>query len=284
MRVGNQANNFNGGRPGLGPVAGLRALHVPPRHAGAPCLPISPPGQNLWPKAKLSDEGFEDEQKFDNVYLLDAYRVRHVRRRRFEPATAPRQPGDQLGRERVHPGRQPDQPDRRPGRAARGCRAQGNPAAGLGGLRELGLQLRFRRGVLPAAVEQHVGRRLRPVLHAFPARRSRATRASAAASRWSAARTATSCPARRRRSSRSSVRSRSCRAMVPTCRRPRAEDASDSGQFGIAFRFPIDKIDTEIGVYAMNIHSRLPMTSSRTRHEPERPAGSDQGCAVGGRA
>ena len=34
---------------------------------------MSPPGQNLWPKGKLSDRGFEAEQQFENVLLLDAY-------------------------------------------------------------------------------------------------------------------------------------------------------------------------------------------------------------------
>jgi hypothetical protein len=48
----------------------------------------------------------------------------------------------------------------------------------------------------------------------------------------------------------------------------KGQDASDSGQFGLAFRFPVDKIDTEIGLYAMNIHSRLPLTSSRTGTNP----------------
>jgi Protein of unknown function (DUF1302) len=70
--VGSQANNYNGVRPGLGPVPGF----LPCTFAGANpenCMPMSPAGQNLWPKAKLSDEDFEDEQKFSNVYLLDAY-------------------------------------------------------------------------------------------------------------------------------------------------------------------------------------------------------------------
>ena len=31
----------------------------------------------------------------------------------------------------------------------------------------------------------------------------------------------------------------------------------DSGQWGLAFRFPVDAIDTEIGAYAVNIHSRV---------------------------
>jgi hypothetical protein len=44
----------------------------------------------------------------------------------------------------------------------------------------------------------------------------------------------------------------------------KGKEASDSGQFGLALRFPVDAIDTEIGLYAMNIHSRLPVSGSRT--------------------
>ena len=33
----------------------------------------------------------------------------------------------------------------------------------------------------------------------------------------------------------------------------------DGGQWGLAFRAPIDAIDTEVGLYAMNIHSRIPV-------------------------
>ncbi len=40
-------------------------------------------------------------------------------------------------------------------------------------------------------------------------------------------------------------------------------EAKDSGQLGIAIRFPVESIDTEIGLYAMNIHSRLPYSSGR---------------------
>lgn len=39
---------------------------------------------------------------------------------------------------------------------------------------------------------------------------------------------------------------------------------SDMGQFGLSLKVPVDKIDTEFGLYAMNIHSRTPIISSRT--------------------
>lgn len=36
-------------------------------------------------------------------------------------------------------------------------------------------------------------------------------------------------------------------------------EPSNSGQFGVSFKFPIDALDTEFGLYAMNIHSRVPV-------------------------
>jgi len=41
----------------------------------------------------------------------------------------------------------------------------------------------------------------------------------------------------------------------------KGNEPSNSGQFGLAFRFPVEKIDTEVGLYGMNIHSRLPIAS-----------------------
>ncbi|WP_447791914.1 DUF1302 domain-containing protein [Pseudomonas farris] len=39
-------------------------------------------------------------------------------------------------------------------------------------------------------------------------------------------------------------------------------DARDSGQWGVALRFQLESLDTEMGLYAMNIHSRLPFFST----------------------
>lgn len=39
------------------------------------------------------------------------------------------------------------------------------------------------------------------------------------------------------------------------------QEAKNSGQFGVAYRFNLDPVDTEFGLYAMNIHSRLPVFS-----------------------
>jgi len=38
----------------------------------------------------------------------------------------------------------------------------------------------------------------------------------------------------------------------------KGREASDSGQFGVALRFPVDAIDTEFGLYGMNVHSKVP--------------------------
>lgn len=38
-------------------------------------------------------------------------------------------------------------------------------------------------------------------------------------------------------------------------------EPKDSGQWGVAFRFPVESIDTEFGLYAMNFHSRVPYLS-----------------------
>lgn len=43
--------------------------------------------------------------------------------------------------------------------------------------------------------------------------------------------------------------------------RAKDNDASDSGQFGVALRYFADSIGTEFGAYAMNIHSRTPYAS-----------------------
>lgn len=41
-------------------------------------------------------------------------------------------------------------------------------------------------------------------------------------------------------------------------------EPKDSGQWGLSFRFPVAAIDTEFGIYAMNIHSRIPYASAHS--------------------
>lgn len=40
--------------------------------------------------------------------------------------------------------------------------------------------------------------------------------------------------------------------------------AKDDGQFGLAFRFPVEAADTEVGVYYQQLHSRTPIISVKT--------------------
>lgn len=47
-------------------------------------------------------------------------------------------------------------------------------------------------------------------------------------------------------------------AYVPTVQ---GREAKDSGQYGLAYRFNSEALDTEFGVYGMQIHSRLPIVS-----------------------
>src|SRR5262249_20930614 len=42
----------------------------------------------------------------------------------------------------------------------------------------------------------------------------------------------------------------------------------DSGQFGLAFRFPVAAIDSELGIYGMRINSRVPIISTRGGNNP----------------
>ena len=108
MRLGNQPNNYNGVRPGLGPQPG--GTFVPPLDGN-------------WPEASLSDDGFEKEQRFSNAMLLDAYLYGSF-------AIGATDLQLRLGRQVVtgvrasSSGRQSDQPDRRAGAQPAGARAQ----------------------------------------------------------------------------------------------------------------------------------------------------------------
>lgn len=44
----------------------------------------------------------------------------------------------------------------------------------------------------------------------------------------------------------------------------KGEEARDSGQWGLALRYLIESIDTEVGAYVMNIHSRTPIISAQS--------------------
>ena len=51
----------------------------------------------------------------------------------------------------------------------------------------------------------------------------------------------------------------------------KGREASDSGQFGLALRFPVEAIDTEFGLYGMNVHTKIPVISARMGTHPSTP-------------
>jgi hypothetical protein len=55
-------------------------------------------------------------------------------------------------------------------------------------------------------------------------------------------------------------------AFVPTIQ---GKDAKNAGEFGLAYRFNAEKLDTEFGLYATNLHSRLPIISVQKKGSPD---------------
>ena len=258
VRYGSQSNEYNGVRAGLnsaippttyGPCAGAWS-------PGANCIPISPPGQNLWPRAELRDDGFEDEQKFDNVYLLDAYVYGS-----FAVGNTDLQL--RLGNQVVNWGES--------------IFIQGvnqiNPID-VPAARRAGAELK--EILLPVWMAYANWGFSFGSLEMFYQLKWENTSVDGCGTYFTATSTLISSDPG------------SCRNLTPIGGQlgqvvngvivpqfgslpymgssgiyvpaVKGIDAGDSGQFGVAFRFPVDAIDTEIGLYAMNIHSRLPYT------------------------
>jgi hypothetical protein len=258
VRYGSQANEYNGVRGGLGSALPGKT-YGPCTGAwspGANCIPISPPGQNLWPKAKLKDDGFEDEQKFDNVYLLDAYVYGS-----FAVGSSDLQV--RLGNQVVNWGES--------------IFIQGvnqiNPID-VPAARRAGAELK--EILLPVWMAYANWGFSKGSLELFYQLKWENTSVDGCGTYFTATSTLVSSDPG------------SCRNLTPIGGQlgqvvngvivpqfgslsymgssgiyvpaVKGIDAGDSGQFGAAFRFPVDAIDTEIGLYAMNIHSRLPYT------------------------
>jgi hypothetical protein len=257
VRYGSQANEYNGVRSGLGPVPGY-SFCTGPWSPGSNCMPVSPPGTNLWPRAELSDSGFEDEQKFDNVYLLDAYVYGS-----FAVGSSDLQV--RLGNQVVNWGES--------------IFIQGvnqiNPID-VPAARRAGAELK--EILLPVWMAYANWGLSFGSVEAFYQIKWENTSVDGCGTYFTATSTLISADPG------------SCRSLTPiggqlgaavvngaimpqTGSLPyivsglglyvpaiNGDEPSDSGQFGVAFRFPVDAIDTEIGLYAMNIHSRLPYT------------------------
>ena len=260
VRVGAQSNEYNGVRSGLGPVPGY-TICTGAWSPGANCLPISPPGQNLWPKAKLKDDGFEDEQKFDNVYLLDAYAYGSFA---LGDSDLQVRLGNQVinwgesvfiqGVNQINPIDVP---------AARRAGAE---------LKEILLPVwaayinwGFNFGSLEAFYQLQWNNTSVDGCGTYFTQTSTLVAADPGSCRSITVvggqlgniATGTTSPIVPQLGSQPWQVSGSGTYVPAT----KGREASDSGQFGVAFRFPVNAIDSEIGLYAMNIHSRLPISS-----------------------
>ena len=262
MRVGAQSNEFNGVRSGLGPVPGY-SVCTGAWSPGANCLPISPPGQNLWPRAKLSDDGFEDEQKFDNVYLLDAYVYGS-----FAVGSSDLQVrlGNQVvnwgesvfiqGVNQINPIDVPAA--RRAGAELKEIlmpvwMAYANWGFNFGSV-EAFYQLKWDNTSVDGCGTYFTA--TSTLISSDPGSCRSITVVGGQLGNIAPGTTSPIVP---------QLGSQPWQVSGPGTYVPaiKGRDASDSGQFGVAFRFPVDKIDTEIGLYAMNIHSRLPYSSGQ---------------------
>jgi len=257
---GHQANNFNGART-LGPTLPNCWLGNP---AGIPgCIPLSSPGNNVWPRAKMSDQGFEDEQKFSNVMLLDAYVY----------GSLPIGNSDlqlRLGNQVINWGESV---------FIQGVN-QINPID-VPAARRAGAEL---KEILLPVWAAYINWGFNwGSMEAFYQFKWNNTSVDGCGTYFTATGTLISSDPGNCRSL--TVLGGILGNPIPPSTSPLVaqlgsqpylqgagnyipaadgQDASDSGQYGIAFRFPIDKIDTEIGLYAMNIHSRLPMIAGTT--------------------
>lgn len=260
VRVGAQSNNYNGVRPGLGPVPGFTVC-AGAWSPGANCLPISPPGTNLWPQAELSDEGFENEQKFENVYLLDAYVYGS-----FAIGSSDLQV--RLGNQVVNWGESV---------FIQGVN-QINPID-VPAARRAGAELK--EILMPVWMAYANWGFNWGSVEAFYQLKWDNTSVDGCGTYFTATSTLVAADPGSCRSitvvggQLGNIAPGTTSPIVPQLgSQPwmvggsgiyvpaqKGREPSDSGQFGIALRFPVDAIDTEIGLYAMNIHSRLPYSA-----------------------
>jgi hypothetical protein len=271
VNVGNQANDYNGTRPGLGPYpTGTYSLCTPATPAGVPCLPFSSPGVNRWPKAELSDTGFEDEQKFDNVYLLDAYVYGSF-------AVGDTDLQLRLGNQVVNWGESV---------FIQGVN-QINPID-VPAARRAGAELK--EILLPVWMAYANWGFSFGSVEAFYQFQWNNTSVDGCGTYWATVETTISTDPGRCGSA--TVITNVLGGTAPGTVSPliaqlgsnpfaqgnglfvplvKGKEPSDSGQFGLAFRFPVDAIDTELGLYGMNIHSRLPIISGIAGTLPTTP-------------
>jgi hypothetical protein len=252
VRFGHQNNDFNGGRGGLNSRPPLLPYNPCP---GATQIiggqPYCAPG--TWPTAKLSDDGFEDLQKFSGVYLLDAY------------AYGSFQVGDsdlqlRLGRQVVNWGES---------LFMQGVN-QINPID-VTALRRPGTEVK--EVLLPVLMAYANWGFSFGSLEAFYQFRWDNSPIDSCGMYWGPAEGLISADTAGCLSTASigGAANPGAQARGFSFSALKGREASDSGQFGLALRFPVEAIDTEFGLYGMNIHARVPVISARMGTHPSAP-------------
>jgi Protein of unknown function (DUF1302) len=280
VRMGNQVNNYNGGRPDLNaPNYGIPGSYPPCVGANAnnnvpTCMPITGQFNGKWPEAKLSDQGFETEQKFSNAMLLDAYVYGSFD---FEGTNLQLRLGNQVvnwgesifiqGVNQINPIDVPAA--RRPGTELKEIllpvwMAYANWGFDWGSI-EAFYQLEWQNtsidacGTYWAVTENNIS--VNP---------GQCNSATVITSVIGGAVSGTSSPFYPQLGSNPYAQANGL--YVPLVE---GKEARDNGQVGIAIRFPVESLDTEIGFYAERIHSRLPYISGLAGSLPtELPGGA----------
>ena len=252
VRFGHQNNDFNGGRGGVNSRNPLLPFNPCPGASqiigGQPyCFP------GTWPTAKLSDDGFEDLQKFSGVYLLDAYAYGT-----FDVGDSDLQL--RLGRQVVNWGESV---------FIQGIN-QINPID-VTALRRPGTEVK--EVLLPVLMAYANWGFSFGSIEAFYQFDWENSPVDSCGTYWGPAEGLISAETAGCLSTASlpgganpvqQARGQSFAAL-------KGREASDSGQFGLALRFPVDAIDTEFGLYGMNVHAKIPVISARMGTHPSTP-------------
>ena len=252
VRYGHQNNDYNGGRGGLNSRNPLLPYNPCPGASEVIAgVPYCAPG--TWPRAKLSDDGFEDLQKFSGAYLLDAYVYGS-----FDVGDTDLQL--RLGRQVVNWGESV---------FIQGVN-QINPID-VGGFRRPGTEIK--EVLLPVWMAYANWGLSFGSLEAFYQFEWENTSIDSCGTYWGPAEGLISAQTAGCLSTASigGFSNPVAQARGYSFSALKGREASDSGQFGVAFRFPVDALDTEFGLYAMNIHARVPVVSARMGSHPNAP-------------
>jgi hypothetical protein len=240
---GHQNNDYNGARGGLDSAFPLGSFNPCP---GASEIvggrPVCFPG--TWPKAKLSDKGFDDLQKFSNVYLLDAYVY----------GSLPVGNSDlqlRLGRQVINWGESV---------FIQGIN-QVSPID-VASARRPGTEIK--ELLLPVWMAYMNWGFSFGSLEAFYQFKWEPTVVDSCGSYWSPSEGLISTKVAGCGSATTfgAQANPVAGAQGFYFQQETGKEASDSGQFGVALRFPVSALDTEFGIYFQNIHSRLPIISA----------------------